>query len=86
MSAVFPKVKWHLDFFFPRISELIQFFKRFNYSENFSNLKDKHWILKLEFLVDINFTDHLNVLNYRYKGKIFCFLMQFLIFRRLNPN
>ena len=62
MSAGFPKVKWNLDFF-SRIPELIQFFERFSYSEKFSNLKDKHWILTLAFLDDINLCDHLNVLN-----------------------
>ena len=53
--------------FFSRIPELIQFFERFGYSEKFSNLKDKHWLLTLAFLVDIY--DHLNVLNLSLQGK-----------------
>ena len=44
-------------------------FERFGYSEKFSNLKDKHWILTLAFLVDINLCDHLNVLNLSLQGK-----------------
>ena len=39
----------------------------FGYSEKFSNLKDKDWILTLAFLVDI--CDHLNVLNLSLQGK-----------------
>ena len=55
--------------FFSKIPELIQFFERFGYSEKFSKLKDKHWILKLAFLADINLCDYLNVLNLSLQGK-----------------
>ena len=38
--------------------------------KKFSNLKDKHWILTLAFLVDIlNLCDHLNVLNLWLQGE-----------------
>ena len=67
MSSGFPKVKWHLDFF--KNTRINSFFERFDYSEKFSNLKDKHWILTLAFLVDINLCDHLNVLNLSLLGK-----------------
>ena len=63
------KGKMASRFFFPRIPELIQFFERFGYPEKFSNLKDKHWILTLAFLVDIDLCDHLNVLNLSLQGK-----------------
>ena len=55
----YPKLNWHLDFFKNIIINLIFF----GYSEKFSNLKDKHWILTLAFLVNINLCYHLNVLN-----------------------
>ena len=61
MSAGFPKVNGISIFFKNTIINSI--FERFGYSEKFSNLKDKHLILTLAFLVEINLCDHLNVLN-----------------------
>ena len=52
----------HLDFF-KNIRINLIFFERFGNFEKFSNLKDKHWILTLAFLVNINLCHHLNVLN-----------------------
>ena len=57
------------QFFFKNTRINSIFFERFGYSEKFSNLKDKHWILKLAFLVDINLCDHLIVLNLSLQGK-----------------